>query len=85
MNREDYRALAEMERANRNVEADLIRGRLWRAGSSLGTVIEVMLALTPHERAWLLQQAPAGGSIADALILLARDAYADDKEPTNAR
>lgn len=52
--------------------------RLKRANVRMGHVMSVYLGLTEPQRAWLIRQAPEGGTLADALTLIVRDAYFDD-------
>ena len=80
MTREDIKALKDVNTLARLSETDAIRGRLWRNGSRLGTVVDIMLDLTTDQRDWLMGQVPKGGSIGDVLLMIARDAYLDEME-----
>lgn len=50
-----------------------------RVYGPVGYMREVLAALSEDERAWLAQQVPAGGNVAQALALIVRDAYAEDQ------
>ena len=57
--------------------------RLKRADVRMGHVMSVYLGLTEPQRAWLIRQSPEGGTLADALTLIVRDAYFDDTGEQN--
>jgi hypothetical protein len=85
MKQEKFNQMSDVEKQERDRLGKALRTRIWVDGYTQGRVLDVMMALEPRERKWLLEQVPDGGSIADALILLVRDAYFENEEWKDAQ
>ena len=71
---ESFSDIAKDEGVTRQAIFDRTRSR------RRGSVHEVMLALSPDTRRWLVAQVPVGSSVAELLAAIVTDAHAEDQE-----
>ena len=85
MRQEKFNQMSAEEKAERDRLGKAMRTRMWVDGYTQGRMLDVMMGLEPKERKWLLEQVPDGGSIADAILMLVRDAYFENEEWKGAK
>jgi len=85
MRQEKFNQMSDAEKQERDRLGKALRKRIWVDGYTQGRVLDVMLGLEPSERKWLLDQVPDGGSIADVILLIVRDAYFENEEWEDAK